>query len=258
MAEAACLAGRAILIARPAHQCAVLADLIRAAGAEVVVFPTLEVEPIPLDDAACRALERLREFDLAIFVSANAVQAALPHIVRAGGWPGGPAVAAIGQATARVLRACGIDPGLVPPGAGDSEALLCLPELQRLPLGKVVIFRGVGGREVLAEALRARGAQVEYVECYRRVLPATDPVPGAHAPARKRLHGVVAASAEALRNLLELIGAAQRGNLLRLPVFVQHDRVAQAAHALGFAQVSVTPLEDAATAAAIAGVLRGA
>jgi uroporphyrinogen-III synthase len=127
-----------------------------------------------------------------------------------------------------------------------------------LPLGKVVIFRGVGGREALAEALRARGAQVEYIDCYRRVLPATDPQPVRTRLRENRLHGVVAASAEALRNLLELIGPAQRENLLRLPLFVQHERVAQAAHALGFTQVSVTALEDAATSAAIARVLRGA
>jgi uroporphyrinogen-III synthase len=257
MADSAGLAGCAILIARPAHQCEALVALIRAAGGEAVVFPTLEIEPIELSDAARHALGRLREFDLAVFVSANAVQAALPYLSRAGGWPGGPAVAAIGQATARALRAAGIDPGLVPPAAGDSEALLSMPALQRLQIGKVLIFRGAGGRELLADALRARGAQIEYVECYRRVLAATDPAPVRARLHEHRLHGVVAASAEALRNLLELIGAAQRGSLLDLPLFVQHERVAHAAHALGFSRVSIMPLEDAATAAAIARALSG-
>jgi uroporphyrinogen-III synthase len=155
------------------------------------------------------------------------------------------------------LRAAGIDPGLVP-AAGDSEALLAMPALQRLQTGKVVIFRGTGGRELLADALRVRGAHVEYVECYRRVLAATDPSPVRARLHEQRLHGVVAASAEALRNLLELIGPAQRERLLGLPLFVQHERVAHAAHALGFAHVSIAPLEDAATTAVIARALSGA
>jgi uroporphyrinogen-III synthase len=152
-------------------------------------------------------------------------------------------VAAVGASTAAALRASGVSQVLAPSAGGDSEALLALAPMAQMSGQRVLVFRGVGGRELLADTLRARGAQVEYVECYRRVLPAADPEPLRAHLRRGELAAVTAASAEALANLVELAGA-QAAGLLVLPVFVTHANIAAAAQRLGFSRARVTPASD--------------
>jgi uroporphyrinogen-III synthase len=233
------LAGKSILIARPRHQAAGLAERIRTAGGEAVVFPTIEIEPVALDAHGREALARLATFDLAVFVSANAVQQALPLVRQAGGWPSNLTAAAIGQATAAALNLQGVDRILAPQDGADSEALLAMPELQEVRGRHVIVFRGVGGRELLADTLRSRGAQVIYVECYRRVRPAVDAAPVVLRLIGGQLHATLAASAEALVNLLELLPAEHRPLLLELPLVVSHPNVARAAGEAGFRRIAV-------------------
>jgi uroporphyrinogen-III synthase len=104
----------------------------------------------------------------------------------------------------------------------------------------VVIFRGAGGREALAETLRARGATVEYAECYRRVRPEFDAAPLLEAWARKGVDAVTVTSSEGLRNFADMIGPAGRERLPATPLFVPHPRIAEAAHELGVRKVIVT------------------
>jgi uroporphyrinogen-III synthase len=233
------LAGKAILIARPRHQAAGLAERIRVAGGEALVFPSLEIEPVAPDAQACEVLSRLASFDLAVFVSANAVQQAMPLLRALGGWPQRLTAAAVGQATASALQLQGVERVLTPRDGADSQALLALPQLQEMQGRQVIVFRGVGGRELLADTLRSRGAQVAYVECYRRVRPAIDAAPMAGRLAGGQLHATLVASGEALANLLELLPAPQRPLLLELPLVVTHPNVARAAGGLGFRRVAV-------------------
>ena len=83
-------------------------------------------------------------------------------------------VATVGGASVRALERFGITGVVAPQGRYDSESLLDLPALAAVNGRRVVIFRGEGGRELLGETLRARGAVVEYAECYRRVRPELD------------------------------------------------------------------------------------
>jgi len=152
--------------------------------------------------------------------------------------------AAVGGGTAAALRARGIEQVLVPPVGGDSESLLALPAMQQVSGQRVLVFRGVGGREQLADTLRARGAHVEYVECYRRVRTQADPEPLRARLRRGELDAITAASGEALANLLELTGAELAPKLVALPVFVTHANIGQAARRLGFRCVQVTPASD--------------
>ncbi len=226
------LAGTRVLVTRPLHQAQDLAELIAAAGGEPVCFPTIEIAEPSDPQTLERALEHLEEFDLAIFVSANAVEHALARLrSRHSELPTTLEVACIGPATARALARHGV-PALAPAAGYSSEALLALPQLAPVGAKRVLIFRGEGGRELLADTLRARGARVAYVECYRRRLPAADLTPFL----RHWVDVVTVNSVEALRNLFTLAGAQGRPRLQTTPLIVSSPRVAAACRGLGLAQ----------------------
>jgi uroporphyrinogen-III synthase len=147
-------------------------------------------------------------------------------------------VAAVGKGTAMALRALGITAVLEPDNGADSEHLLALPQLQEMAGRNVVIFRGEGGREILAATLRLRGAQVTYAECYRRGLPEqADPAPVLDLLAAGGIQAATAYSGETLDNLFLLIGERGRGYLRQTPLFVPHPRIAERARQLGMETV---------------------
>lgn len=214
------LAGLGVLITRPAHQAAQLARLFEQAGASVIRFPTLEIAP-PADPATLDAvLARLPEFDLAVFVSANAVEQALARLrARGQSWPRGLATFGVGRATATALARHGI-PAAAPEQHFDSEALLALPALQHVAGFEALILRGAGGRELLAETLAARGAQVSYAECYRRARPSADPAPLRARLARGEIHVVVITSSDGLCNLIDMLGPSGCAQLAHARIVV--------------------------------------
>lgn len=237
MTAAGPLAGRGIVVTRPAHQSGALAEMIRSAGGHPIMFPVLEI----LDTADIRplveAIDRLDCFDLAIFISPNAVLRAMNQIVARRDWPAGLRAAAIGKGSVRELKRFGIIDVIAPTRAFDSERLLELPQLQAVAGQRVVIFRGEGGRELLGDTLAARGASVEYVECYRRARPRADAAPLLRAWARNEVHAVIVTSSEGLRNLFEMIGKLGQSWLRRTPLLVPHPRIAAAARELGCTNV---------------------
>lgn len=243
-APASALAGRGILITRPAEQSAALARLIEREGARPIIFPAIEILELENTRALDALIDRLERFDLAIFISPNAAAMALRAIRARRTLPPRLAIAAIGRGSARELKRQGVAPVIAPAAGADSEALLELPELQALTGWRVVIFRGVGGRELLREALLARGAAVEYAECYRRRRPSVDAGPLVEAWQRGEVHAVVATSSEGLRNLCDMLGERGRGALRSTPLLVPHPRIAASAAGLGFTNVTVTAPGD--------------
>jgi uroporphyrinogen-III synthase len=240
------LAGAGILVTRPARQAAGIASRIAALGGAPVIFPAIVILP-PADSAALeRAHAALGGYDFAVFISANAVEYGAPDARR---WPAGLVALAPGPGTAGVLVDAGINDVRVPATSFDSEGLLALPELAA-PQGKrVVIFRGDGGREHLGETLRARGAQVDYVACYRRAPPGSGAAGLAEAFARGRIDAVTITSSEGLDNLWALADEATRMAWRARPTFVPHPRIAARARALGLLTV--------ATAGGDAGLIAG-
>ena len=175
--SAPALAGRRVVVTRPAGQTAHLAALIRAAGGEPLLFPALEIFDAGDLQPVLALIERLDAFDLAIFISANAVEKALALVRARRAWPPALRVATVGRGSERELQRRGFAAVIAPTERFDSEALLDLPELKQMQGKRVVIFRGEGGRELLGDALTARGAAVEYAACYRRGRPKADPAP---------------------------------------------------------------------------------
>ena len=109
---------------------------------------------------------------------------------------------------------------------------------------KVLIVRGVGGRDVLAETLKARGAQVTFAECYQRINPQTNCNLLAQLWADKKLHGIVVTSSEAMRHLLDLAGDAAW--LKHVTLYVNHARIAELPLQLGLKAVVADALGDEA------------
>lgn len=241
------LAGRRILITRPAEQAEGLARRIREAGGEAVCVPAIEILP-PSDPAPFHALaSRLAEFDLAIFISRNAVRCTLEML---GGrpWPKDLRVATVGQGSCAELERRGFTGVIAPAAQPDSEALLALPELAGVRGRKVVIFRGEGGREFLGQELAARGAKVEYAASYRRAAPDGADMRRAWSDG---VDAVTVSSAEGLANLLGMLGEEASRRLRATPLFVPHARVAAEARARGLEQIVVAGPADAQMAAAL-------
>jgi uroporphyrinogen-III synthase len=242
------LQGRGIVITRPAHQSARLATLIRGQGGNPILFPVIEIRDVDDTAALDDVIRRLDDFDLAVFVSPNAAVKGWAAIQSRRAIPSKLAIATIGRASARELRRLGASSVIAPNEGADSEALLAMPELQAVSGKRIVIFRGVGGREVLRETLEARGASVEYAECYRRARSKADVATLITAWDRGEIAALVATSSEGLRNLADMLGPAARARLAGTPLFVPHPRIAASARALGLDEVIVTASGDEAIA----------
>ncbi len=231
------LSGLGVLVTRPAGQAEGLQARLRELGAHPVLFPTLEIQA-PADTATlARRLAELPHYDLAIFVSPTAVQYGLAAIAA---WPLGLRAAGVGQGTAAALRAAGIQQVFAPDEGGDSEHLLALPELADMAGKRVLIFRGEGGRQLLADTLAARGAAVNYAECYRRGLPVADPTALLDTWRRGGIQAITVLSSQGLDNLFTLLGERNAELIRATPLFAPHPRIAAHASALGVAHVSAT------------------
>jgi uroporphyrinogen-III synthase len=233
------LQGVGVVITRPRHAAEALAAPLAREGARVIVFPALAIEEMPATAQLKALLADLTRFDLAIFVSANAVEKGLAAVERYGRFPAGIRIAAIGEATAAALRNSGFEQVISPPERHDSEALLGLAQLQVVKGQNIIVFRGEGGREQLKEVLESRGASVQYAECYRRVRPASDPRPVADALARGEVQAVSVLSAETLENFLDMIGAEARARLASAALVVPHAAIASSAAAKKFGRIVV-------------------
>lgn len=241
------LAGRCIVVTRPLAQAETLAGMIAEAGGEALVFPLLDIGPAPDPAPLAEAVARLDAYVLAIFISPNAVDYSLPAILARGPWPAGLVPAAVGQGTVRALAAHGVSGAVAPTQRFDSEALLELPALQaaRVAGRRVAIFRGDGGRELLADTLRERCASVDCIPCYSRSAPVGGVAPLLARWRDGRLDALTVSSSEGLRNLVDMLDADGRAQLASTPVFVPHLRIAENAAALGLHKVILTGPADA-------------
>ncbi|OIR08927.1 uroporphyrinogen-III synthase [mine drainage metagenome] len=263
------LAGLNVVVTRPREQAAELARRLEQLGANPLLFPLLEIEAVPDEQRLHEQLSRLKQADIAIFISPNAVRYGMTAInslsqrgitsdsadvvwqpsrmasssTKVGEREALPAslqIAAVGQASAKALRELGVARVIAPTERFDSESLLALAELQGVAGKRVMIFRGDGGRELLGDTLKARGALVEYVTCYLRRKPDMDAGEMiAAAPS-----AITVTSSEALGHLWDMLAKADRTGIAGTPLFVPHERIATAARQQGWQHVVVTEAGD--------------
>ncbi len=234
------LNGAHILVTRPAHQAEHLSLLIEEQGGVAVRFPTLAI--VALDDTRTvqSTLSQLDKYQWLVFVSANAVtmhdyysvsdKIKKFKSVR---------IAAIGKATAQALVQAGLTVDLVPESGYNSEALLAMPELQQMTGQHCLIVRGEGGREELATTLRRRGATVEYLDVYKRIIPGIDNSQVSLLLAQDKLDIITVTSGEALQNLVIMLKGEHHHQLFEVPLVVVSDRIRQIAADMGFIRIAV-------------------
>ena len=240
------LTGLHILVTRPKGQAEKLLAGIHAAGGTGVHYPVMQIAPLDktVDATIYQTCKQLimdiDQFQHIIFISGNAVKFGMEWISQY--WPqlpiglkwygiGSSTIASLQRENVVVNETSHI-------GSMDSETLLQHPDLQQLAQQKVLIVRGVGGREYLAEQLSARGATVEYAECYRRGIE-TSPVEQLPAVIKeKRIDIICVNSVESLQHLITM-ASESLNELQKKAVVVPGERVAAFAKDKGFTQITV-------------------
>lgn len=260
-----------VVITRPLAQARPLAARVAALGIPVELLPLLDIEPLPDQSALLAALARLCAptpgYAMVAFVSPNAIDAAFAHIKQ---WPPAVTLAVLGEGSRMALAAHGITPDrfdIVSPadnGRSDSEHLLQTLDLAALKDQPVLIIRGESGRELMADGLRAAGANVDVVAAYRRSVPRLTPTLEA---TLRRLLGQttqppqptpsnvwVITSSEALRGLCALLAELDEKHpggasdyvvsMQQQHLIVPHARIAETARDLGFSRLTLTGSGD--------------
>jgi len=224
------LINRNILVTRPQGRADTLCQLINDAGGRAIHYPVIEILP-PLDNRSLLNIkEQLHQYDIAIFISPTAVLQTANLLPL---FPEHLQIAAIGSKTAGMLEDRYI-PVTIQTDGHNSESLLTHPALQTPAVTnmKILIFRGEGGRAFLGDSLLHRGAQVHYVESYRRGLPVS---PAPSTDTLKRLDAITISSNEGLDNLMLLI--RDPDSILNIPVIVPSGKADANARSYGFSHV---------------------
>jgi uroporphyrinogen-III synthase len=246
-----------VAITRPVNQAKKLTQLIQAAGGTVIPFPLIEITALTDYTAFEQVITNIADYDWILFISSNAVENSMPRLVKQS-IPKHLKFAAIGPTTAQTLGEFGINEVLIPYSHQkdgdkhtvrfDSESLLSLPEMQNMQGKKVMIVRGISGRDVLANTLTARGAQITFAECYQRINPQTNCAALEQAFAKQQLHSIVVTSSEAMRYLMDLAG--ETNWLKQVTLYVNHARVAELPMQMGLqVKVADAPGDEAMLAA---------
>ncbi len=246
------LAGIAILVTRPADQADDLCRAIDDQGGRAIRFPTIEIAPCGDPERARGVLDRLTDYDLAIFVSKNAVDEAVALLGDQCSVLDGIDVMAMGTATAAVLERV-VSRAITVNAGADSTSLAAMDALDEAAIRgqRIVIVRGEGGREWLGDTLRARGATVDYAEVYRRVRPRYAPE-----TIRSMWRGaapdvVVVTSRTGLENLLALLNDDERARLYRSQLVVMGERLLEGTEQFIFPPMLATESSNAGILAAI-------
>lgn len=268
------LEGLTIVVTRPRAQGIVTAQRLEAASADTLLYPVLDIAPLPIAEIEKKfSINTLQNVSALIFVSANAVEHGMPIIKH---WRGlsekayrtaasNATLYAIGNMTADALRmAIGTDrlQKIETPSSGsDSEALLSMPALQDVAGQHIIIVCGhseAGGRTILQQTLRERGAVVTLLTCYTRKSAAVSDAQQEHLQALlqsmlqpKKAIAFLALSVETLDSLMQNLGkimteATWPQYALRCTLLVSHPRVAQAARLRGWQHIEVVPMANEA------------
>ncbi|MGE9553246.1 uroporphyrinogen-III synthase [Erwinia amylovora] len=235
-----------ILVTRPEPAADELVSRLRQAGKVAWSMPLIEFSPGTGLGNLPEQLASLQGGDLVFLLSQHAIHYAHPALARAGAtWPADLNYYAIGRTTALALHAVSGLEVIWPHQRETSEVLIQLPALQKVAGKQALILRGNGGRELLAETLQQRGANVQFVECYQRCAKHYQ---GSIEGRRWRDRGIttlVVTSGEMLQQLYSLFPDIDREEwLLHCRLVVVSERLAARASELGWRDIRVADGAD--------------
>ncbi len=239
MVDESAFVSRRILVTRPAGDASdLLCAALKSDGYEVFSQPLLVLQGLPqLTVAQCQMVLHLDRYQHVIFISSNAVNFGMALIEDH--WSKLPIDLnwyAIGAATAAKLGRFGVF-AFTPGSVMTSEGLLSLPLLQNVRDQRVLIVKGQGGRDTLAQELTRRGALVDELCCYSRGLPQMPAGELAANLSQWCIDVIMITSGEGLSNLQVLLTPAETTKLRRISLIVPSQRVANMAQSAGFDQV---------------------
>jgi len=240
------LQDQGVLVTRPKHQAQNFIRMLQALGANAIGFPCIEICPIIQSDALNIVANKLDDYDIVIFISANAAENGAKLLENSVKSIKNAKIAAIGKSTKNALQQLGLVVDLSPEQSFTSEALLDLDTFspEQISQQRILIIKGEGGRELLQDTLKSRGAQVELAEVYRRCVPRANIQPLHELWSKNRIQWITVTSNETLKNLYYMIseqgineaGINEQGQawLLQTSLVVPSQRCKQLAQQLGF------------------------
>ncbi|HYC80139.1 MAG TPA: uroporphyrinogen-III C-methyltransferase [Solirubrobacterales bacterium] len=199
------LHGRSVVVTRARAQASGLAGTLRELGAAVVELPAIRIERLSESEEVRTAVAAIGNYSLVCLTSPNGVRLLFEALAAAGKDARALAdatVAAIGPGTARELAARGIRADVVPERF-VAEALVAALAGVEVEGRRVLVARAAEARDVLPEALRERGAEVDVVALYETVREQPDE---AAVAATQEADYVTFTSSSTVRNLLEALG----------------------------------------------------
>jgi uroporphyrinogen-III synthase len=248
-----------VVITRPLAQAVELAERVAASGRQAELFPLLEIHPLADPKPLSATLSNLSRFALVAFVSPNAIDAAFAYL---SSWPPAVLIAVMGEGSKSALAAHGVtdvNANIISPSnteRTDSETLLESLDLNTLRGREILIIRGDGGRELLADRLREQGFAVTQVTAYTRCAPT---LTKARREQLLRLleskNDWIVTSSEALRILVSMVAQLGRpdsvAKMQQQRIIVPHARIAETAQKEGFLDVLLTGSGDERLLAAL-------
>ena len=222
------LDNKRIMVTRPAHQAGHLLALLESAGASTFCQPLIDIVPLEtahyqneinpdeIKQNAIKLIKALPDTDIVIFISQNAIAHGLELISQNGQLPSSVKLATVGAGSAKLLEELtqrSVD--ITPAKQFNSEGLLEHPDLQHIQGKRITIFRGIGGRSLLADTLRQRGAKVEYAEVYQRQAPKIDLSELEKKWQQQPADAICITSGEGLQNLIDKLNEASTSSTFR-------------------------------------------
>lgn len=218
-------------------------ESLNSAGYACVHQPLIDIVPVSNDPVLKQCMMNLDEYHTIISVSANASRIALDWLDQY--WPQTPVGIewlAVGPTSAAVFESIFISPKT--PELAKTEGMLAMDALQRHRVAgqKILILRGKGGRETLANTLTERGATVHYAELYER-----SPVPLARGELlalcqQHQINLAVLTSGDLVKQFIDQLNDSNR--LADITLVVPSERVAAYAEQLGASKVALSEGAD--------------